>query len=996
MKEFEPRVPLTRQGNTSTLRSEGNFMADQSPQESDSQESTYEKVLALRWARQSQVPWEKVSPEVREIFKEQEKPPEKPRQETHGHLPSPKEIEDSLKAVRERRMTKGQLEDLFERIRSADITSGLSEEEYKKMSPSERQAVRDRAREKDEERAIMLVGLGNEIRKEMEAQHLIRPEPEKEGLMGELRAAVIAENYDEIEHIIGQELHSDEPSTTYAEVIRSVVEELQGLETYNHVLEDVLEYGLERILGRADDDPKSPYPRFNLYEEMNLDAIIQAARIYDEKSAQKRGEDPNNRVFRRLINLRSKRHAMHELFRGMKNRKTYVDLVTELLRKEGFAFVEKEIAGVSDTQIMYEQVLGSRLAFTKEGWLNGDDFAKADQEVKAVLEYSIGKNPGNYQKTYILKEGREGEETVYGTRRLRGWELKRALAVGRSLGAASLRRPVYGVLGDLPKRDPRSIKSLEFEFMDRILAPFKLVPWRFFYQPIARRFLDRMVHELKRKADGKIDHFKYGYLKDGKEKGLYGKSQYALAIVDTGVTDPKSNGWRNRNLFLEQEDFRTKEIDGNFYSIGEYFDRLKLTIEDELKEEAKRAGDLQGDDWEIENQWEVFLKTSDRHPYKPKLKKRFNDKVRGDIRGERLFLGTLMRHYDLDDANKAAIWENVANLLPSRMVAFFPEETLKIIGDIYGIDAVKAEALWDAFKMKLWLIERARVKEDAETLKKRERPQKGLDAYYEGEGRVVDFTQEEIRLIKALQQMGKNHVVTDAQGNPIVDENGNPSIKSEEEAKGGLVRMKFPFTAFLDDVPKTDWEKLEDEDYDRILVNDHSNYQDGHKELISVIAFPGMSPKAIVEHFNKAFDNIEQPLGRSETQKYMEVYLDTYLPMARQSKKASWIGIVMKNLYKPRSEMEKYNMAARIAQDEKDQEEIINGCAAHETISADKTKVDKNGKTQHIRVLERNKADRKYQFLRWVRLIMQILGPIAGKDFVKMILPGNLSKDLGI
>jgi hypothetical protein len=299
------------------------------------------------------------------------------------------------------------------------------------------------------------------------------------------------------------------------------------------MIEFLLEYGVERILGMADAKPKESYPQFNLYQQMNLDAVLQAARKYDEIR-----DNPDNGMFKYLAELMSKRQIMHELFRSMKERKTYVEYVSGYLRKSGFAFVEKNIVGAADVQIVYEKILGS-LKSSKKSWLTDIDFEQGDEDALDYLRSSNSK--GNLQKDLQDRDGK-----LLGHRSLRDWEIKRAMFMGRSLNAACQRRITYGVLGDVPEdTDPDTLyKSLEFEFLARILAPIKVLPQRFFRWPMGKWYLKTMLAETKKQAEKEDKTFGYGEKirdADGSEhrKGLYGQSDDSFAVLDTSVTDPK-------------------------------------------------------------------------------------------------------------------------------------------------------------------------------------------------------------------------------------------------------------------------------------------------------------------------------------------------------------------------------------------------------------------------------------------------------------------------
>jgi len=768
------------------------------------------------------------------------------------------------------------------------------------------------------------------------------------------------DKYGEIEKIINS---IDIDSQVYAAVIGNVVEVVTEKDD---MLEFLLEYGVERILSIADKNPKEDYPQFNLYQQQNLDSVIQAARRYDEN----RNID---KMFRYLLDLRTKRYVMHELFRSMKDRKTYVGLVTQRLRKDGLAFVEKEIVGVSDIQIIYEQVLGSALSL-KKGWLTDQDFAAADEEAKGILQESP---PGMLQKEFVRNRNK-----IPDSRRLREWEINRAWLMGRSLSAASQRRLTYGVMGDLPKGDIDTLlKSVESEFMARILAPLKLIPKRFFSHPLPQRYIRRWLDNIKRDKDNGDKETKYGYINEtGEAKGLYGKSQDALAVLDTGVADPKSRSWLARIILLKQPDYKTGKIGEDRLTIGDYLDRAKNLITEKIEKEIKAQNPKIEED-KLDRLVEKGFKQESN-------KKFFNENIRDTIKNQRLFLGALLKLTDIDETNKRIIWMNVAELIPSRIAAFFPEQTLERVKRVYGIhsgdseankEADRKEALsrWNKVKIKLFNIERARVKNDAAALKNDgDGRTKDLDEFFDiqtdSRERLISkgLDNNERQLVRAIQDFGR--------------------LRAKD-----LARIKFPFTPFLDDVPKTDWDQGADEDYDRALISDHSAFEEGYGAIVNLVNNPGTKPDDVIKAFFQAFEKIQSPMGITESQRYLEPHITTYLSMARLNPIAKWFGPFMKTARVPRSEIEQYNLQANIAQDVVDQSNILTGLAQHEVISDDPNEVDKKGKTQLVRMKEENEADSKAKLYVYVRLIILLLGPIAGMEFIKLILPQETIKSLG-
>lgn len=824
--------------------------------------------------------------------------------------------------------------------------------------------------------------------------------------------------------IIEQVIEAGEPNRpAYAEIIKEVVEKVGPGEGKDHLLEFMMEFAMERIINVGDIAPQEQYPQFDLYETDSLNRITQIARKYDESRAKASGIPKSTNMFSYLVNLRAKRTAMHELFRGMKDRKTFLGLVTQLLRRNGLRFVEKDIAGVSGTQIMYEQILGSELSLKNQSWLTDQDLAQADETVEQLLKGD--------KKTIDKKFKKSG---TIATRKLRDWEIKRAFYMGRSLNAASQRRAVYIAMGELPDNADILYKSVESELsVVRALAPIKFIPQRFFGQPVSRRMIKFLLEELRRDSNtDKLSDTKYGFILNGERKGLYGKSQEATSITDMAIVDPKSNSWRGRLMFLKQKGYEIM-VDGKQTSLGEYLDSV-----------AKKH------------------KTEDKWEHEHLDGKAFNKQLREDgvLSDQRLFLGILLRYPKLDKENKAAIWKNVAKLTPSRIVAFFPEETMQIVG---------GEANWRNLRAKLFLAERARVMHDAGVLKARAvmgnpasgpeaekakaQAQKELDSLIgitdenrlEHEAAVVkarkdlgdirakkvlekegtpgykaqaelerkailevdrlnglwelkdyfgedyaNLTPEEIKIVKKLQDFGSE----EGEYHKTMP-NNLKDLTDEEYSNLGIAHrlsnIEFPFTAFLDDVPETGWEELTDDDYDRILVNDQSAYEEGYGHLVGLLANPVHKPEDIVKIFTEAIHKISGPPGLEHAQKLMEPFVMAYFRVATERRMAKWLGFAMKSRGMPRSEIEEFNRQANIALNEEDIMTIAKGLAQNEVIADDPHEKDREGnpgllnrrrRTQYWRILEKAKADKKGQARMMIRMITLLFGPAFAKSLI--------------
>lgn len=835
-----------------------------------------------------------------------------------------------------------EIEDMLDSNRDLPVEDRINvarAQELARQLESLRQEAVIREEGEDEERQNQ--------RQQRGRQNPIRTERDREGAEARERlealvGAMYGEDYEEIKRVIDL---FDLDDGHYAQVVKAAIETVRGKD---HIIEYVLEYGVERIINTADDRPEDEYPQFDMYQQQNLNKLQQFGRQYDERRRREGINTKGSEMFKYLSNLVTKRRAMHMLFQNMNDKKAYQALVTQHLRKDGLAFVEKHIVGVSDVQIMYEQILASKLSSSKN-WLTVADFKSADEEVEAMLGNAASHEDLMY-KEFTRADGTKGR------RKLQDWEIKRAQLVGRSLSAASERRLVYGVLGDVPEDVDTLLKSVESEFLARAIAPLKLIPARFFEWPIARRFLEVYLEKLKTK-DGKIDNHKYGYVRNNEAAGLYGQSQDALAILDTGISDPKSNGWRSREMLLKQDAYKIEAFDGEKVAIGDYLDKVGHHTEHEVVERLRRENP-----GITKNEIDHLLK-SERHPYKKEIKAKFNAAVKDVIARQRLFLGLVVRNGELDDDNKRVIWENVAKLIPSRIAAFFPTETLEIMKNRYGIGDKEAKQRWDALKMKLFLAERYRVKNDSDYSKAMSKGEatdlqyRGIETFFTKAG----ITDDEAVVIREVQALGR-------------------------ERADDLRQIKFAFTAFLDDVPETSWEKLSNEDFKRILVSDQDSFEEAYNGISGLMSNPAIGSGEVINVFKEAFHKMASPLGNPDAQKQLRPFINTYLSMARLNEMGKWLNSAMKATRKPRSEFEKYNLQANIANDESQTAKLLEGLAAVEVIPDDPTEADENGQTQLQIMKKENDADRKARLLMLIRILIQLLGPTLAVEILRGIM----------
>jgi hypothetical protein len=322
--------------------------------------------------------------------------------------------------------------------------------------------------------------------------------------------------------------------------------------------------------------------------------------------------------------------------------------------------------------------------------------------------------------------------------------------------------------------------------------------------------------------------------KGAQTKGLYGKKTESHAVLDDNIQDIKSaSGWRMKDLFLRSSTYRTVNHHGSM-SFADFMDMEETHAHHAA--EAQRPKEFQGNkkDGTIEKRRYV-------HNFEhAKTNEIMNAKIRKEISEQRLFLGVILQAYggNLDAQNKYAIWQTAAKLLPSRMAAFLPKDTLDVVASAYGLGHLhhpdgghelegeqkeiyeKAIRKWDALKAKLWKVEEARIRSDTEAFKRnaalQEAYDKQMDAYLKGEPnatkpadlhletpkeelsefyRFTNLDDNDKKAIQGLIEMGQKNIATDAKGDSVANPN---------DAAGGLSKIKFMYTPWLDDVPATE------------------------------------------------------------------------------------------------------------------------------------------------------------------------------------------------
>ncbi|MCL4419001.1 hypothetical protein M1146_02740 [Patescibacteria group bacterium] len=765
------------------------------------------------------------------------------------------------------------------------------------------------------------------------------PEDDNNRWFDDIKRATAEGNFDEVDRLINENLDLGDPYAgpkikALAEISLSNEALASGMYGY------LLEYAMERVINQSDITPTDDYVQFTYYQQENLARIILAARDFDKSETKD--------FYKYLSRLRNKRYIAHELFRSIKNREQYKEVISRYLRTEGFNFLENEIVGVPTTQMLWEKVLAHKVA-GKKYWLDGEDLRNAHEEIGELLKRRHDKKP--LQKTIVVN----GQQV---SRVVRPWEIDRAIVIGRAVAAATQRRTSYGVLGEVPEEFDTLFKSLDSEYIARVIAGLKVIGQRFLAQGTGA---SKKYMELLRKNIREIGAERgqaYGY-KDSKkrDRGLYGHDVDSWILLDSGVPDVKSHSWRSTLMFLKERDYAIVNAGSpdSSITIGDYLDGvLKSIKEEDLDNVLKGLTEEQR-----KEELEYINDPNLQHINKSVRIKNvvFSSRVSEVVLNQRLYLGTLVRHPNLTPRLKAEIWKNISKYLPSRIAAFFPAERRDIASD----------EEWNVLVQKLWIAEEMRVETQADRIKNKDFTEETLGDHY-GE----DMTVAEREKIEDIIKLGNR--------------------KARD-----LARMLWPFSPFLDDVPKTGWMELEEADLERLLVSDHDAYNTAiNQELAAVIANPTMRPSASAEHLVKAKDAYAQPIGGEGAQERLEAHVLTRTELYSMKEAAKWYGYaIMRLLRKPTSLIEEYNVDAAISMDEGATAKDLEFLAQHEVVGSDTTKRDALGFTMLERIKRKSKATRGHIWLMYIRLLMALLPAEMAKEFVKILVPGDLAKSLG-
>ena len=329
---------------------------------------------------------------------------------------------------------------------------------------------------------------------------------------------------------------------------------------------------------------------------------------------------------------------------------------------------------------------------------------------------------------------------------------------------------------------------------------------------------------------------------------------------------------------------------------------------------------------------------------------------------QRLYLSALLGERHFTPMLKEEMWKKVAEFLPSRIAAFYPDERKALLK---ADGTTMSDTEWDELSDKLFMAEMDRVRAQAEKVKNNDFSEVKLSTFYDSN----EITPDEIVYIDKIIALGND------------DKNSHYKSKI-------LSNTIFPQNAFLDDAPEPEWMNLGKETVGRLLVNDYEGYNIANNERNAVIGNPSMRPEESAQHLVKAKDGYATPIGTQDAQDRLEADVLTRYDLYAMDTFSKWgLYSVNRLLKKPTSRIEKSNVDANISMDERAITQDVEFLAQHSVVNNDKARLDFLGHTQSERIKKKAKARLIDLWMRNLRLLLMLFPLAFSTEFVKMIAP---------
>lgn len=730
---------------------------------------------------------------------------------------------------------------------------------------------------------------------------------------------------------------------TYHEIVRTIAnlktEKHEGSKEDRQASEEsrklLFEWLYEKVIGRP--DKGSPQAHYKI-------GSFQLLTLLDELDTLTLREFKDTEFSNYLSELQHVREVMHNLNIALKYGDQYKEFILTHLNSTGLSFVQNDMAGVNQVIAALEKVSANKVAESKE-WFDQGDVKAIEDEVDSLFKSNL---------VSMEKDGRK----------LTDWERDRSLRLGKILFAGTQRMALYAAYGNLPPMamTPERIASLPYEYITRSLMNFKVIAVRFFAgdKEAPKKFMQMVLDEW-----GKIPKGKDGKPKPDAYIRLFGLDRRTNILNNGQVQDPQSHSWRLQEMFFDPVRFT---VDGKERSLLQHVSELIKSYEPISADPLLGAVNLSDED-----------------------KKDLSTKLRDIILGQRLYLSVFPRYSNFDNKLKAEIWKKVALLKPSTIASLIPL-------DMSNTDQTKwkefmsetDKKVWKSLRLKLYAAELKRVAHDAEV--------------YKGPKSLDDLKQEREAFENALKIADSPSAWTQDQAKAILNYMNVGEFKDEELTllekivKHGiknadkLAIAKLPFTLAIDDAPKVAWAKtgmgnggLSDADIIRLLASDQASISEGWGAINGFVENP---THGAIESIQKAVEKIGSVHGRGTAQEAMEPFIVAYLKFVSTDQNVLWTPgkkTLNRVFNKATSEIERYYRNSYLSMNEEDKKQFLQALSQAGAISDNVTKDE--AITQLDKIRKETKSSQAWVFLMWIRTIIFLFGPVAGKEFLKMLVP---------
>lgn len=688
----------------------------------------------------------------------------------------------------------------------------------------------------------------------------------------------------------------------------------------------------EKVIGRPDQG--SPEAHYKI-------GSFQLLQLLDELDTLAIRQFKDNKHFSiYLSELQHVRQVMHDLNIALKYGEQYKEFILSHLSSKGLSFVHNELAGVNQAVAAWEKVSAGKVAESKE-WFDQGDVNAIEEEVKILFT--------SENMVQMEKEGRK----------LMDWERDRALRIGKILFAGTQRMAMYSAFGNIPPMAATAerIASLPYEYIARSLMNFKVIAVRFFAgdKEAPKKFMEMILDEW-----GRVPKGKDGKPVDDKFIRLFGLDRRTIMLNHGQSSDPQSHSWRMQEMFFDP--VRFMNADGRETSMYQYVNQLIKNYDPVSADPLLGAVDL-----------------------RPEDRADLSKNLRDIVLGQRLYLSVFPRYGNFSKELKTEIWQKIALLKPSTIASLLPLDSEKFMtpGD---------KEIWKDLKLKLYSAELKRVAEDAEhyktpkTLDELKKERESFESIL-GIGKSKgSWTADQFKNV--LDYMGMGDLKFEADEQALVEKIIRHGIDNAEM----LATASLPFSLAIDDAPNVAWAKtgmgnggLSDADVIRLLASDQAAITEGWGAINHLVENP---TQGAIEAIAKAVEKIGGVHGRSSAQNTMEPFIVAYLKFVSTDKSILFTpGAKSMNraLNRATSEIERYYRNSYASLDEEGRRDFLQALSQAGAISDN---ITKDGMlTQLDKIKDKTDSNQAWMLIFWIRTLVFLLGPIAGKEFIKMIMP---------